>query len=388
MKRFLSRTQQFFRTADVFLLVVCIITTIYGIIIISSAAIPIGATRYVVIQSVSLALGIAAYIIISFVDIDIIAERRELLFIFNIIFIGSLFFLGVEGETGNKSWIRLNFLPIGIQPAEVCKITFIIIMAKQMNMRRDRLNTPFSIGLFAGHLLIMIGLITVISSDLGSAIVYAAIFIVMALAAGIRPAWFLAGAGAVGAASPIIWQFLRDYQKQRIMVVFDPTIDPDAQTIRYQMKQTLTALGGGRLYGQGLYNGSLTQTKSIPAQHTDSIFAVMGEELGLIGCVVLLVLLSIIIIRCIYVGIKTNSFMNRLICFGIAGMLMFQSVINIGMCLGIMPVIGITLPFISYGGTSVLTMFIAMGIISSIKMHPSMSTVINYVYPPVNVERP
>lgn len=135
--------------------------------------------------------------------------------------------------------------------------------------------------------------------------------------------------------------------------------------------------------GQGLFQGVQTQSGNIPAQHTDLIFAVIGEELGYVGCFFCILLLVAIVFRILYVGNHSGSYFYRMICVGIAGTLLFQITINIGMCIGLMPVIGITLPFISYGGSSILSLFIAMGVISSIRLHPSPDDQQRYISLPI-----
>jgi len=139
--------------------------------------------------------------------------------------------------------------------------------------------------------------------------------------------------------------------------------------------QSRLFIGSGKLFGQGLYNGTLTQHTGLtrlPEKHTDFIFAVAGEELGMMGCMVIMLLLVAVIVRCLYISTKAKSMLSSLVCVGVAGMLMFQTFVNIGMCIGVAPVIGITLPFFSYGGSSVLATFMAMGMVSSARMHPKI----------------
>ena len=174
---------------------------------------------------------------------------------------------------------------------------------------------------------------------------------------------------------------MADYQKNRILVIFDSSIDPSGLNERYHMMRSMDTLSGGGLTGQGLFHGSTVQRGGLFAQHTDFIFSSIGEELGLLGCVAVLVLLAAIVIRCIYVGVHARSYMNRMICFGIAAMLIFQIGVNVGMCLGVFPVIGLTLPFFSYGGSSIVTMFLAMGVVSGIKYRPATDTAIRYITP-------
>ena len=164
-------------------------------------------------------------------------------------------------------------------------------------------------------------------------------------------------------------------------MLFDPSIDPDGVGVRWDTSRSLQAIQNGGMTGQGLYNGTMIQSRSIYAQHTDFIFSAIAEELGMIGCIVVLILLTAIVIRIIYVGIKSQNYMNRIICIGIAGMLLFQIIINVGMCLGLLPVIGLTLPFVSYGGSSIVTMFMAMGVVSGIHMRPAPDSSARYIRP-------
>ena len=187
--------------------------------------------------------------------------------------------------------------------------------------------------------------------------------------------------GALAAAAPTIWTHLSDDRRNRILVLFDASIDPDAQNERYQVNRSIRALQNGGIRGQGLYNGTMVQSSSLPMQRNDFIFSAIGEELGMLGCLAVLLLLSAVIIRIIHVGIKSGNYMNRLICVGIAGMMASQILINVGVCLGLVPVIGLTLPFFSYGGSSLITTFLAMGIVSGINMRPAPDVHARYIRP-------
>ena len=299
------------------------------------------------------------------------------------IFILLLFPFG-DTRSGNRSWLAFSFLPFSIQPAEICKIPFIMILAKTMSIRQNKISHISTVLRLAVITVFMFGLIVVASEDLGVALQYLFIFVIMAFVGGVSLLWFL-GAGAVLlVASPFLWQFLSYDRRSRIWVLFDPRIDPLAQDQRYQMNRSLRALQNGGVTGQGLYHGTMVQSGSIPAQHTDLIFSSIGEELGMLGCMAVLILLTAIIIRIIHVGIKSGNNMNRLICVGIAGMLASQTIINVGVCLGIFPVVGLTLPFFSYGGSSIVTMFLAMGVVSGIHMRPAPDISAMYIRPKMN----
>ena len=165
-------------------------------------------------------------------------------------------------------------------------------------------------------------------------------------------------------------------------MIFDPSIDPQGLDERWHFAQSLRSLTGGGLSGQGLFQGSRTQVGALNAQHTDFVFSSIGEELGLLGCAFTLLLLGAVVCRVIYVGIKTPDYLSRLVCLGTGAALIFQICVNVGMCLGVVPVIGLTLPFISYGGSSIVSLYLAMGVVSSVHAHPRPEARSRYVQPP------
>ena len=382
MKKLASRITEILKKGDMILLSLCVVATLFGIVMIYAATAWEGSTRYIVVQTGALIAGIVIYFALTAFDIDILAGQRTLLFLFNLLFIGMLLIWGVEGTSGNKSWLSFPFLPFNIQPAEVCKISYIIILAKTMSLHQTRISSVRSVGQLVFHMLFIVALIIGISRDTGVALIFVFIFLAMAYAGGVSGWWFLGGAGALAVAAPTLWQtVLRQDQKNRILVLYDSSIDPSGLDELWQTNQNLKVLRNGGLSGQGLFHGNMTSSGALPAQHTDSIFSSIGEQLGMVGCLILLLLLLAIVVRIIYVGMKSPDYMNRLICIGIASMLLFQILINVGMCLGLLPVIGLALPFISYGGSSILTSFMAMGIVSGIKMRPSRDIRAHYIRP-------
>lgn len=382
MQTVLSAIGRFFRKADLFLLALCVTATLCSIVVISSATAYLGGSYYVSVQLLALLLGIVFFVFFTLLDIEILAERRELLMLFNFVFLGMLLFWGVEGGTGNRSWLSFRFLPFNIQPAELCKITFLIIMAKMMSDSRNSISKPHTLGMLTLHMALTCLWILIVSSDTGVALIYVFVFFIMLFAGGVNRLWFLLGGGATAAAFPLIWtQLLRTDQKNRLLALFDPSIDPSGQGVLYQTNRSLRAISQGGVSGQGLFHGTLTQAGGLPEQHTDFIFSVVCEELGTAGALCVLLLLTAIILRCVVVGIKSHSYLNRLICLGIAGMLLFQMLVNVGMCLGVFPVIGLTLPFFSYGGSSVVTSFLCMGIVSGIHMRPASDGTARYIRP-------
>ena len=356
------------------LLALSLICSLYGLVVIASATQGYdgGAAQYVIIQLVAICLGVLMYALMTVIDVDIFADQWKWLYALSALLLVALLFFGQGDETtGNNGWLR--FAGIGIQPTEFIKLAFIVVLAKQLCYLKayKDLNSVVSVAQVAGHFLLLFGAIIFASDDLGSALVYFFIFAVMMFMAGVRIYWFILGFAGIAAMVPLAWTFfLEDYQKNRILAPYDPSIDPTNQGINWQPHQSKIALASGQWTGAGLGHGTQSQSNALAGKHTDFIYAVIGEELGMIACILVIVLLLIIIIRCVMVGIRSGSNMGSLVCFGVAAFLTFQTFENIGMCIGITPVIGITLPFFSYGGSSLFTTFAALGMVSGIHFRP------------------
>ena len=373
MKRFLPQLRDFVHRADMFLFTMSVICALYGIVVIASAtkSYENGSAQFVIVQTLALVLGMLLFIAMTVIDVDIFAQHWTWLYGLSALLLLSLIPFGAVSDTGNNGWLR--FFGIGIQPTEIVKLAFIIVLAKQLAYLKDykNLNSVTSVAQIVGHFILMFGLILVTAQDLGSALVYFFIFAVMLFVAGVKIYWFIMGAAAIACMVPIFWTyFLEDYQRNRILAPYDSSIDPDNTGINWQQNQSKIALASGQLTGTGLGDGTQSQSNAIPGKHTDFIFAVIGEELGLIGACLVLLLLMIIVVRCIQVGLRSGSTMSMLVCFGVTATVVFQTFENVGMCIGIAPVVGITLPFFSYGGSSLFSMFAAMGLVSGIKYRP------------------
>ena len=358
----------FFREADMVLFALGLVSSIYGIVLIST--IPAGAL-VVNVQIGALVLGVLLYILFSYVDIDIIADKSWLLFIFSLLLILMLIPFGEGDAINRRAWIR--FGGIGIQPAEISKVPFIIIMGRMMATFKEtrKLDSFFSllkVGVIFG---IMLAFVVGISEDIGTGLVYLGIFVVMLYIAGLKLRWFAIGAAAVAAASPLIWNMFTVRQQIRIMAPWFPeVVDPTGADVWWQVHQSQRAISAGGWFGRGLGYGRFTQAGLIPEQHTDFVFSAAAEELGFVGAMAIIALLLVIIIRCIRIGIKSNNSLGMLVCTGVAAMFIVQTIMNLGMVIGFLPVIGVPLPFFSYGGSSIVTYFAAIGLVSGIKMRP------------------
>ena len=384
MRRFIEEIKDFPKKGDTLLLVMCLIISGFGLVCIASATTAEkfdGNFRYIALQTAAVLMGSIAYILISSIDLDMMSEHRAWLVAFNCILLLMLIPFGTDNGSGNRSWLHIPGLPFNIQPAEICKITYVVIMASVMSSHQNTISHPFSVIHMVIHLGALVVLNLALSSDMGVSLIFVFIFIGMTFAGGVSLWWFALALGSIAAAFPVLWQFLGDYQRNRILILFDPTIDPQGINERYHSKINLQSLTGGGLTGQGLFNGNRTQGGNLYAQHTDYIFSSIGEELGFFGCVAVMILEFAIIARCIYVGIRCPDYMRRVICFGAASALIFQVIVNVGMCIGTMPVIGLTLPFISYGGSSIVTIFAMLGLVSGSYARPQALSHERYIQP-------
>ena len=352
----------------------CIICSIYGIYSIDIAVTGMSEggwdmsapSKYIAVQTFSLFLGIAGFVLFTVIDADILGQQWKILCAINVLLLVALVIFGQDDGTGNKSWIR--FAGIGIQPSEVIKVLYIVVAAKQMTYLKEYrdINSFLSVVQMAAHFGIVFLMIVGVSSDLGSAGILLGVFLVMFYALGVKLYWFAIG-GALVASAILLWNyFLKDYQKKRLVAPYDASVDPDGWGIRWQTTQSKMSLASGRLTGVDDEHSTTVFT----GKHTDFIFSCIGEHFGMIGCLIVVTLLLIVIIHILRIGLHSSRTYDMLICFGVAGAMLFQMFINIGMCIGITPVIGITLPFFSYGGSSMVTMFCAMGLVSGVKYKP------------------
>ena len=371
MEKLLLHIRDFLKRADMVLFVLCLICAIFGLVVIASAtATNTSGSHFILIQSVAMLAGIFLFVALTVLDIDLLTDKWILLVGVCLLLLLALIPFGVDDGTGNKSWLR--FMGFGVQPSEIVKVIYIALMARHISYLKEykNLNHVLSVAQLTVHFMIPFSMIVVISGDLGSALIFFFIFLVMLFAAGLKFYWFIIGFAGVAAVTPLAWDHvLKSYQKARILAPYTTNVE-NYDDIIWQASQSKLALASGQLTGTGLFNGTQTQSQAIPAQQTDFIFAVIGEELGMLGCYAVIFLLLLIILRCVRIGLKSKNTMSMLVCFGVAATLLFQTFINIGMCLGLTPVIGLTLPFFSYGGSSVFSLFAAAGLVSGVKYRP------------------
>lgn len=369
-----------FSNLDFLLITAICILSIFGIICIGSAThINLGedpSNFYK--QIVWFAIGIALMLIASIVDYESISRFYVLFYILNILLLLAVLVLGTNAK-GATRWIAIG--PVNVQPSEFAKLIMIFFLAKFLTKKQEQINQiPTLIficitvaipvvliqeqpSLSASLVLLAILCITLFIAGLDFKIIKVVLCIVLPIIAFV---FF-----DVSQESPLLMdKILKPHQFTRILTFVDPSRDMDSY---YQTEKAINAIGSGQLHGKGLYQGTLNQLSYLPEPHNDFIFSVIGEEFGFIGCVIVLLLLLFIIFRCILIAVSIRDSFSQLIVAGVAGMIAFQTFINVGVATGIMPNTGMSLPFVSYGGSSMWTNMTAIGLVLNIGMKRSKS---------------
>lgn len=367
--------KKLFRNLNLYIPITIILLIVIGLFAISSAVeinrVESTGITYLKTQIIAAILGIIIAIFIQFFDYRIFKEYYQLIFGSTIIILIMTHVFGSNVSGGRRS-IDLGF--INFQPSEITKIVFILVLATILDQNKDfdslkELILPFIYFLIPFSLIIL-------ENDLGTALVLLVIFIIMLFVAGVNRKFLyvIFGGGFLSVvliiSSHLIFgtplPFLKDYQLNRLIAFINPNIDP--QGIGYNIIQSKIALGSGQLTGKGLYGGTQNQLNFLPEKHTDFIFSVIGEEFGFIGAFVVIALFVLLIWQLFNIAVQAKDNYGRLVVSGIIAMFFFHIVENIGMTMGLMPITGIPLPFISYGGTSIVTSIIAIGIALNINI--------------------
>lgn len=374
MIKFFERIADYIRETDKILILLCSSASLFGAIMVLSATyISSGAQKFAV-QLIGFSLGLFVAILISMIDYQSFIKKWYFFAAFGLLLVLLTFQFGFAPEgTDDKAWLRLPFGQT-IQPSELLKIAFIISFTKHVSsIKPERISDFKNVLLLCIHGIIPVGLIHLQGDD-GSAMVLLFIFLGMLFAAGVKAVYFAAAGGLVAAALPVLWFFIMNNdQKNRILALFNPENFSD---IIFQQYRGQTAVGSGGLFGYGLFNGPYVQDGKIPLGFNDFIFASIGEELGFIGCLLAMGLITAICFRILKVAGNSRDRAGKIICTGVFAMFASQFIINIGMVLSILPVIGVTLPFFSAGGTSTVCLYLGIGLVLSVYCHRNIKPIV------------
>ncbi len=361
--------RRLYKDFDKALLIAMLLIIAVGIITIQSATQARGLPfneSYVLRQLNSLAVGAILLLVIINMTYQKFIDMSYVLYLINIILLLFVLVMG-HARLGAQRWFSIG--GFAFQPSEFIKLSLILTLASYAGSKKD---TMYRLGsLIIPVLLLAVPFILVLlQPDLGTALLLCPIFFAMLIVSGVRMKYVGIMASLGLAALPFFWHFLREYQRQRLLVFINPNIDPLGAG--YTIIQSKIAVGSGGLFGKGWLSGTQNQLNFLPERHTDFIFSVIGEEWGFLGGILLLLLFVFIIKKAFNIALYTNDMHGKLIAIGVGIMLSFQVIINVSMTIGVMPVVGVPLPFVSYGGSSLITNIMAVGLLLNVSMRRSM----------------
>lgn len=360
-ERFMRSVKEGFLGTDKLLLLLCMGLSTLSCIIMYSLCYQgfVNSWSIFYIQVFASVAGVVLAIVLSFVDYQTVARFWPLYMAVAIVLVILTYFIG-EAPNGSddKAWLNLGV--ILFQPSEVLKVAFIFSFGFHLTMVKNRVNYLSTfLGLLA-HAIVPIGMIA-LQGDYGSMLVFVFIYVVMLIAAGLSWKLLAIAGGILAVAAPIAWFLLPDYLQERFAVAWNPSLDPLGAGMQQYRGQI--ALGSGQLFGRGLFADGLY---NFPARHNDMVFAYIGQTLGFVGCIVVALSITIICVKMLFIAKKSNDDMGLYICCGIFAIWLFQTILNIGMVICVLPVIGVTLPLVSYGGTSVMISYLSIGLVMSV----------------------
>ena len=379
----LNDVKTVFKQTDKILLLITVTLSFFGALMVCTATYDGEGylSRDTVVMFIAMVLGVVACLIISLLDYEIIYKLWPVIAggCMFLMFLLIPFGVAPDGRSDATSW--LSFGPLYIQPSEFLKIGFIITFSYHLSKVKNDLESIKNVMLLCMHAAIPV-LFVVGTGDMGSALIFMFMFIGMMYIAGVHWLYFPAGALMVIAAAPFIWlKVFSNIQRDRILALFNPDAYPDEI---WQQSQAANAIKAGGLTGSGLFKGEYTHSGLVPECENDMIFSVVCEEFGFIGAIGLLLLFCALAYKIIRVGKKSGNFAAEIMCYGVAFMIIAQVVVNIGMCLALLPVIGITLPFISAGGSSTACLYLAIGLVLSVYRSSHGIELADYSYVKLN----
>ena len=367
MKMFGMSFKDRLKHVDPILFICTTLLSLISIVTILSAVDNFGRSKLIMQTAMTLA-GMLALFIVANLDYRFFIDRFAIvMFLFSALLLAVTLLFGSTGEnmeTANRSWLRIPIVDIAIQPSEFVKIAFLCTFAKHIELVRNKINSPKKLLGLAIHAGVIVGLI-LLSGDLGVSLVYMGTIVFMLYFAGLS-GWYFLGAGSLLVASfPFLWELLRTDQQNRIIFGFQPHLDPEGVGMQALMSRDAIASGG--FFGRGFYSGGIYE--ELPASHTDFIFSTICEKFGFVGGFIVVAVLAVMVVRLVWIAFTARDFVGKLICGGIAAIIILQTVENLWMCLALVPVVGITLPFLSAGGSSVFALYFLMGLAHSVYAH-------------------
>ena len=365
MKMILGKISSYFKYTDKFLWLIVIAINTLSLLLIASMQ-RAGEYNYLRTQSIALVLGTIGALVISCIDYKFIYKLWWLIAAVGFGLIALVFLYGIRVEgTDDVAWINVG--GFSLQPSEIVKLCFIITLSVHLSLlaKKNKMKSFPHICLLAAHGALPVALIHFQGDD-GSALIFALIFITMTFTAGVQWRYYIGTLVVIILSIPIVWtKVFNDDQRSRILVLLN--LDENAKTVYgWQQYQAKLSIMAGSYSGEGLFKGQRVGYAIVPEQENDFIFTVAGEELGFLGCCIILIMLITLLLRIFYKSAHARDEFGQNLCIGVFGLIMSQTAVNLGMVLGFLPVVGVTLPFFSAGGTSLMVIMICIGIVQSV----------------------
>lgn len=365
----------YFRRTDKLYWMLILTISAYSLLLLETVPTPAGRSKsYFTVQLIAILMGYVGAIILTLIDYHEITDYWYIVAGFCLFLIAYTQIKGIavvsSGGINAKAWIKM---PGGMtfQPSELVKIGFMITYSKHIAELKERelLHSFPQVVLLALHAAVPIILVHFQGDD-GAAAIFFIMFLAMSFGAGVQLRYFVAVVAVLAAGFPLAWKLdiLQPYQKERLIIFLNPDADPLDKGL--QQVQGRLSIGSGGLWGRGLFNSQTRVSKGIvPVQEKDYIFSVAGEQLGFFGCALIILLLFLLLMRTLRTAHKSGDTMGSVICFGFFGMVAAQALFNLGMCLNLLPVMGVTLPFFSAGGSSAACLYLGFGLVLNVYMH-------------------
>ncbi len=370
--RYFSAFANYYSRADKWLWIIIILISAFSLLLLDSVSRATN-TDYYEVQLFAIFLGLISAFLITLIDYKIIGNMWFLIAVIGFFLMVYTIFFGINlsGDDGVNATAWINVFGRTFQSSELVKIGFLVTYAKHLDLlkRKNLLDKPIQLFGLLSHVLILV-LLCNLQGDDGAGVVFFVMFIFMSYAGGVKTRYFVILFALVLLAIPVIWNYVfDDYQRLRFSSVYNLDDVGVALNDGYQQYQARISIGSGGLFGSGLYEGARVQSNAVTFQHSDFIFTVVAEEMGFVGCSIIIVSLVLLIARLLYIAKKSKDLLGTIISFGFIGLIFIQTIFNIGMCLALLPVIGVTLPFYSAGGSSAICLYFGVGIVQSIYMH-------------------
>lgn len=379
MKKILGSVLGYIKRTDKLFWILTIVASLYGFLLIYSQQ-RSSDTNFLKTQIIAVGIGYIASVFISCIDYKFFGRIWWAFAGVALLLTILVFFIGIQiTGTDDVGWIKIGSMTF--QPSELTKICFIVTFAKHISVlaKHNKLKSFIGVMTLLLHAAIPILFIHMQGDD-GTALIFGFMFLIMTFAAGVQLRYFIVFLAALCVAAPLFYtKIMNDDQRNRLLVLFDLD-DNSLTTYGWQQYQGKVSIASGGLFGKGYMNGPRVEKDIVPYQENDFIFTVAGEELGFIGCMILLIILFLIIFKSMRNAHLASDMFGKMICYGFFSIVASQIVINIGMVLGIFPVVGITLPFFSSGGTSVMCLYFGVGLVQSVYMHRENNLSINKLH--------